>query len=824
MSESRTIPQSTRKLLLGWARTVGVFGALLVALVLPAIARADSVGQIMTTKYFAPETVALIQSRAGSGSPGLRSGDIVSYIIEFTPIANTSVNGAMGYVTDYIPANTLVVGASIVQPDGSGGFVDIAPDLPGAAPDGWGSRNQRTYAAPFNVGSYTTGCSPTYTNNCNGRIAEIYADTGIFYSTDSRTALVVTPDTDGIIRQATNGYNINPTAAGQLNPIIGQTNATTHNLWDASSTNAFGTSGLPGPSGGRPVSSQGIIISTGTGATPFNAGSAVAGPDSGYKLDYTGSTGPWNRISYPGSRIGSNPGSPASSQNGAGVGSIVGSYTSAGYTLSTSNPLPSNTNAVRWAVGGLSVGQVRYVKLSLQLTADPPASGLINNCEVFGGDTATYSNKNAKDNPWRYHVPSVCTTNSNLYILKKIVAVNGTASDGAIIPATNPGPTVTYRITYANTSTVTQTNVVLTDTLPSQTTGSCITAVTVNSGPIGTLSGGFRYTPTSNPCNSPRTITFIPSSGVTLQPGEGGEIDITVQMPRTDNITGDPITNSAKICSTQTTTCANSNAVTSSASQSNLTISKSGTPSSVAPGGTVAYTLTIKNNGTATASNMVVTDILPGIGNSPCTDATRFKFISGSSTFGGSITGVTPVVTCAPTLAGFTGLNRDQVVWTFTGQTLAVNASFTITFNVTVGASVTASSTPYVNYAQVVYNAGTASTTANTRVSTPTSAELTNFSLKARAKQVQVRWSTGTEMNMVGFNIWRRKGKDTEWHQLNADLIPATNIGTVNGGNYIYKDKAVKTGKKYIYKIEIVNAIGESTWSDELAVRVKKPN
>lgn len=418
MNRNVSIPTLSRKRMVGSARILAILGALLVALLLPTIARADSVGQIMTTKYFAPETVALIQSRAAGPNPGLHSGDIVSYIIEFTPIANNSVNGAMGYVTDYIPANTLVVGASIVQPDGSGGFVDIAPGLPGAAPDGWGNRGQKTYAAPFNVGSYTTGCLPTYTNNCNGRIAEIYADTGIFYSTDSRTALVVTPDTDGIIRQGTNGYNINPTAAGQLNPIIGQSNATTHNLWDASSTNAFGTSTLPTTSGGRPISAQGIIISTGQGATPFNAGSAVAGPDAGYKLDYTGSTGPWNRISYPGSRIGSNPGSPASNQNGAGVGSIVGSYTSAGYALSTSNPLPSNTNAVRWAVGGLSVGQVRYVKLSLQLTADPPAAGLINNCEVFGGDTATYTGKNAKDNPWRYHVPSVCTTNSNLYILK----------------------------------------------------------------------------------------------------------------------------------------------------------------------------------------------------------------------------------------------------------------------------------------------------------------------------------------------------------------------------------------------------------------------
>lgn len=284
-------------------------------------------------------------------------------------------------------------------------------------------------------------------------------------------------------------------------------------------------------------------------------------------------------------------------------------------------------------------------------------------------------------------------------------------------------------------------------------------------------------------------------------------------MPRTDNITGDPITNSAKICSAETTTCANSNAVTSSASQSNLTISKSGTPSSVAPGGTVAYTLTIKNTGTAAASSMVVTDILPGVGNSPCTDATRFKFVSGSSTFGGSITGVTPTVTCAPTLAGFTGLNRDQVVWTFTGQTLAVNASFTITFNVTVGASVSPSNTPYVNYAQVVYNAGTASTTANTTVVSPTSAGLLSFQARAVKKGVSVKWETGSEGNIIGFNVWRKSGK-REWKKLNADMIDAKEIGNVqNGAKYTFLDRKAKADRKYRYKLEIVTT-GGTEWSE----------
>jgi hypothetical protein len=39
---------------------------------------AHSVGQVQTTKYFAPETVSLLVARAASGSPGFVVGDTIS--------------------------------------------------------------------------------------------------------------------------------------------------------------------------------------------------------------------------------------------------------------------------------------------------------------------------------------------------------------------------------------------------------------------------------------------------------------------------------------------------------------------------------------------------------------------------------------------------------------------------------------------------------------------------------------------------------------------------------------------------------------------------
>ena len=257
-------------------------------------ANAHSVAQIQTTKYLAPETVNLLKTRATSGgTAGLQQGDLVSYIIQFSPVANGNVAvGGGGYVTDYIPAGSQVVGASIVQPDGNGNYINVAPELPGTISNGWGPRGQQTFN-PFwttTDAATLTACSGVLTN-CNGSLAQIYADTGIFFSTDARTQVNYATDNDGVIKQSTNGYNVSPTAENQLNPIIGQSNATTHNQWDADQTNAFGSTqaAITGTGG---LKSSANSISSGQGASPYNAGSAVAGTGSGFKLDNTGTVGP----------------------------------------------------------------------------------------------------------------------------------------------------------------------------------------------------------------------------------------------------------------------------------------------------------------------------------------------------------------------------------------------------------------------------------------------------------------------------------------------------------------------------------------------------
>lgn len=672
---------------------------------LSLLARADSVGQVQTTKYFAPETVALIKQRVqdvANGVPGatlgFKAGDVVSYIIQFTPVNNGGTVGAGGYITDYIPAGVQVLNAQFVQPDGNGGFYQVSPPPPALMSDGWGPRGTFSYTPGWTSDPYTiamcTAAGKTLAN-CAGSLAQLVADTGIFYSTDPRTAVFYDPSTDGRVRQWApplgNGYYVCPSAGAGLVTRIGgggvatcgaPNSPTAHNLWDAAMTNAFGSIALPLT---LPNAGNAIIVTTGKGAAPYNAASPVAGPDSGYQLDYTGNVGPWHRISYPGSMVGSNASGPALA---IGTPTVVATPTSAGASF----PLPLNTNAVRWSAGRLTVGQQSYVKISMQLLADPPASGLVNNSEVFGGDASADNGPGkGKDNPWAYAVMSVASNISTLFILKEVVCVydaSGTCvpNNGANLPAT-PAPKVRYRISYINTNNGTQHNVTICDQLPGNVVVPFASVTQISANPaIGTP-----VSPAAPACGfAAGGTTFSYPPIPVLAGGGAGIVEFDVQYPA-----GMPvptvISNTAKAVSTEipagVVSYAPSNVVASAAA--NLLISKIVSPANPAKGDTVTYTVTVDNVGSAPASLTTLVDLLPGQATAVVANqaASRFNYLAtGSVTVNGApLSGVTAAVT--PPVNPAT-VNNETVTWTFpSGTAIPAGGQLVLTFTATVGAA-----------------------------------------------------------------------------------------------------------------------------------------
>lgn len=97
----------------------------------------------------------------------------------------------------------------------------------------------------------------------------------------------------------------------------------------------------------------------------------------------------------------------------------------------------------------------------------------------------------------------------------------------------------------------------------------------------------------------------------------------------------------------------------------------------------------------------------------------------------------------------------------------------------------------------------------------PTNVELVNFRVKeTKAQAARARWRTGTELNIVGFNVWRSATRQGGYKLLNKTMIVAGNTGSPQGGRYAFLDKTVKPGKTYYFQVEMIHADGTSTRSE----------
>ena len=149
-------------------------------------------------------------------------------------------------------------------------------------------------------------------------------------------------------------------------------------------------------------------------------------------------------------------------------------------------------------------------------------------------------------------------------------------------PATvQPGGNVTYTITVYNTGNAAASNVVVMDDLPAGVTWS------TDKGSIA--SNVLTYTIPSLAAEGSETITI---TGTVPVDGSVCSLSNVARIEQGDN----------DILSNEVGTTVNC--------QTNVSITKTG-PASVEPGGTVTYTITVTNNGTINATNILVTDNLP---------------------------------------------------------------------------------------------------------------------------------------------------------------------------------------------------------------------
>lgn len=88
----------------------------------------------------------------------------------------------------------------------------------------------------------------------------------------------------------------------------------------------------------------------------------------------------------------------------------------------------------------------------------------------------------------------------------------------------------------------------------------------------------------------------------------------------------------------------------------------------------------------------------------------------------------------------------------------------------------------------------------------PTAVALRSFTAAAYSRSVALRWHTGSEAGVLGFNVFRTSG--TRTLRVNRALIRAKAAGTIATAGYTLVDRNVLPRSSYTYRLEAVQFSG----------------
>jgi len=92
----------------------------------------------------------------------------------------------------------------------------------------------------------------------------------------------------------------------------------------------------------------------------------------------------------------------------------------------------------------------------------------------------------------------------------------------------------------------------------------------------------------------------------------------------------------------------------------------------------------------------------------------------------------------------------------------------------------------------------------------PTAVELASFTATPQAwtKSILLEWETISEVDNLGFNLYRAESPDGRQIRLNANLIPSQGPGSPIGFKYSFADRTARPGRTYYYWLEAVDIYG----------------
>ena len=91
-----------------------------------------------------------------------------------------------------------------------------------------------------------------------------------------------------------------------------------------------------------------------------------------------------------------------------------------------------------------------------------------------------------------------------------------------------------------------------------------------------------------------------------------------------------------------------------------------------------------------------------------------------------------------------------------------------------------------------------------------TAVKLMSFEARPLDSAVSLTWQTGSELDNLGFHVYRASSANGPWSRLTASLIPGLGSSAV-GRAYSFRDGGLRNGVRYFYRLDDVDASSKTT-------------
>jgi hypothetical protein len=98
--------------------------------------------------------------------------------------------------------------------------------------------------------------------------------------------------------------------------------------------------------------------------------------------------------------------------------------------------------------------------------------------------------------------------------------------------------------------------------------------------------------------------------------------------------------------------------------------------------------------------------------------------------------------------------------------------------------------------------------------------QLTSFTAEAGAGFITLRWTTQSEVEVLGFNVYRSDGDSAQFGRINGAIIEGAGSSS-SGGNYTYTDDRLGALGIYYYRLESVDIDGTRSLFGPIRVTVE---